>query len=136
MNIKSMNTRINTPMTEISEYNEMSKSVATLIGKRPRFEFSIIQSEDSDKGFYVKHPNLNSVEPVITGKVQFGTDYWRVNEKSPVTTPILENPTWKDILVATNNLLEENDAGGIFLEFLTIKNEVDGVKQIELEFGS
>jgi hypothetical protein len=131
-----MNTRINTPMTEISEYNEMSKSVATLIGKNPRFEFSIIQSHNSDNGFYVKHPNLNSMEPVIEGKVQLGTDYWRVNEKNAVTTPVLENPTWKDILIATNNLLEENDAGGIFLEFLTIKNEVSGIKQVELEFGS
>ena len=131
-----MNTRVSTPMTEVSEYNAMSDVVKSLIGKRPRFEFSIIESEPSDAGFYVKHPNLKSTEPVITGKVQFGTDYWRVNDRKAVSTPILENPTWKDILIATNNLLEENDAGGIFLEFLTLKKEVNGVKQVELEFGS
>jgi len=131
-----MNTRINPIYSETSEYNTLSEKVKEIIGKRPCFEFSIIESVDTEKGFYVKHPNLNSNEPVVSGKVQLGTDYWRVNESKRVNTPVLENPTWKDILVATNNLLEENDAGGIFLEFLTIKDEVDGIKQVELEFGS
>lgn len=134
-----MNTRITPNCTKTSEYRELSKKVETLIGKRPLFEFSIFQSVKSDnpkKGFYVQHPDLESCEPVLNGRVQFGTDYWRVNENNPVTTPVLQDPTWKDILGATNALLEENKAGGIFLEALTIKTEINGVKQVELEFGS
>jgi len=131
-----MITRVSTPMTITSEYKEMSNSVESLIGKPPRFEFSIFESDYSKEGFYVKHPDLHSTKPIVEGKVQFAADYWRINETTEVKTPILENPTWKDILVATNNLLEENNAGGIFLEFLTITDEINGIKQVELEFGS
>lgn len=134
--------RINHDFTETSEYNILSKKVQEIVGKRPSFEFSIIKSVDDGKDeeinerFYVNHPNLESGETILKGKVQFGTDYWRVNETKRVCTPVLNNPTWKDVLVATNNLLEENNAGGIFLEALTITGETNGIKQVELEFGS
>ncbi len=121
------------PMT--TEYNKLCKQVEKLVGKDPVFEFSIMGSAESENGFYVTHPDLNSKEPVIKGKVQLNANYWRISENT-VSTPILENPTWKDILVATNELLEDNDAGGIFLESLVITDDSNGLKQVELEFGS
>lgn len=126
--------QVDCPLT--SEYNDLCKQAEKIVGKDPVFEFSILESVNSETGFYVKHPDLNSTTPVIPGKVQFNCNYWRVNESGSVQTPILENPTWKDILVATNNLLEKNDAGGIFLENLAITDEINGVKHVELEFGS
>jgi hypothetical protein len=130
-----MYTKLEFPFTVKTEYNKLCKQVEKLVGKDPVFEFSIMSSHDSDEGFYVNHPNLKSKDPVIKGKAQFNANYWRINENA-VSTPILENPTWKDILIATNNLLEENEAGGIFLEALVITDESNGIKQVELEFGS
>jgi hypothetical protein len=131
-----MYTKLEFALTVTTEYNKLCKQVANLVGKGPVFDFSIISSHESEDGFYVNHPDLNSKEPVIKGKVQFNANYWRINESGSVSTPILENPTWKDILIATNNLLKENDAGGIFLESLVITDESNGIKQVELEFGS
>jgi hypothetical protein len=131
-----MYTKIEFELPVVSEYNQLCKQVKTLVGKPPAFEFSIISSYDSDDGFYVNHPNLESQEPVVEGKVQFHANYWRINESGAVSTPILENPTWKDILTATNDLLEENKASGIFLESLVVTNVSKGIKQVELEFGS
>jgi hypothetical protein len=131
-----MYTKLQFKFTKTSEYNKLCKQVEKLVGKDPVFEFSIMDSSESQDGFYVNHPDLDSKEPVIKGKIQFNANYWRINETGSVSTPILENPTWKDILTATNNLLEENDAGGIFLEALVVTDKSNGITQVELEFGS
>ena len=130
-----MYTKLEFPFTVTTEYNKLCKQVEKLVGKDPAFEFSVMNSHDSEDGFYVNHPDLGSKDPVLKGKVQFNANYWRISENA-VSTPVLENPTWKDILIATNNLLEENEAGGIFLEALVITDESNGIKQVELEFGS
>jgi hypothetical protein len=62
-----------------------------------------------------RFPDLASTDPVLHGRCQFTIDYWRVSA-SPVFSKVYENPTWKDILNACNDLLQEGDKCGVFLE--------------------
>jgi len=131
-----MYTEINFDYSSTPEYNRLCEQVKELVGKNPRFEFSIIQAAESDSGFYVNHPDLQSEKPAIKGRVELYADYWRISETGKVVAPILEDPTWQDILAATNRLLEKNNAGGIFLETLRVTGQSDEALQVELVFGS
>lgn len=62
-----------------------------------------------------RFPDLASKDPVFQGHCQFLIDYWRVSD-TPVFSEIYENPTWKDILNACNDLLQDGDRCGVFLE--------------------
>ena len=77
----------------------------------PHSEKLVVLSLPSLKGL----PPLESNKPVFQGPCQFMIDYWRVSE-TPLFSPIYENPTWKDILNACNDMLQEGDRCGVFLE--------------------
>jgi hypothetical protein len=74
-----------------------------------------------------KQPDIFCDLPVITGKVKFLIDYFRVSN-SAVYSPIYENPTWKDVLNACNDLLQNGDHCGVFLEELLEFTEIDSLK--------
>jgi len=69
--------------------------------------FSLIEPE--------RFPDLASDKPVLKGHCQFTIDYWRVSG-TPIFSDIYENPTWKDVLNACNDMLQEGDRCGVFLE--------------------
>lgn len=136
-------------LTQTSEYGVLSQTMKDLIGKQPRFEFSIIgtpppefqKDTDATKSnkFYVTHPDLATQEILFNGNFQFWVDYWRVSEKGAVKTSVLTNPTWKSLLKAVDQLLESENAGGIFLEGFgepTPSKNDPKVQEVELHFGS
>jgi hypothetical protein len=66
-------------------------------------------------GSPVQHPDLLSKEPVIPGKVKLVIDDQEINSK-PITSLLLENPTWKDILQEGNHMLKHCQTPIGFLE--------------------
>lgn len=102
-----------------TEYRVLQKTVESFIDndKKKLVIFSIFDTDDySDYNqWIINSPDITSAEPVIEGDCSFTIDYWRVNDK-PVTSPVISNPTWKDIIVACNDLLQQGDECGVYLE--------------------
>lgn len=126
---------MNIPLTKTSKYSELCQLVKELVGEEPLFEFSIIRMVGGQKEFVVDHPDLASDTPVMETELRLWTDYWRVASRK-VTTEVLPSPTWKDILRAVQNMLKENQSGGIFLEQFGPQYLDKGVTNIEIYFGS
>jgi hypothetical protein len=63
------------------------------------------------------------------------TDYWRVSDV-PVYSEVVENPTWMMIINIFNDMLQNGDHCGIFLEGLYNLKEVGDVKIIKFAIGS
>lgn len=81
-----------------------------------------------------RQPDIFSDDAVVNGKVKFTIDYWRVST-SAVYSPIYENPTWKDVLNACNDLLQNGDHCGVFLEELIELTEGD-LKELISDYSS
>jgi hypothetical protein len=126
---------LNIPLTQTSQYEKLCQTVEQIIGEKPLFEFSIFRMVGGHKDFVVDHPDLQSETPLLSGEVKFWTDYWRVSQHK-VSTPTLINPTWKMLLPALQQLLKENNSGGIFLERLGRQHLDKEITHVELEFGS
>lgn len=103
------------------EYPKLLEIVDSFIGKDKKklIQFAIFESadpsvNDHDKWF-INCPDINSNESVFEGECKFFIDYWRVSDES-IFYPPITNPTWKDIIVACNELLQNGDECGVFLE--------------------
>jgi hypothetical protein len=119
---------------------ELNDKIQNLLdpNKKPLVVFSIMEIQDMDNhnwNYTVVCPDVSSPEPVFEGECQFRIDYWRVALK-PVTSPVYTNPTWKDIINACNDLLQDGDECGVYLESINWKETVDGIKIYEFGIGS
>lgn len=118
------------------EYDELQELAASMCKQKPILSFSIFESFDNSEGVWmVKAPDIESLNPVIAGKVQFMADYWRVSEK-PLYSPDVENPTWRDIINIFNDMLQLGDSNGIYLEGLSLVKPHDGINTIRFQIGS
>lgn len=128
--------------TKVFLYNDLQSKTREMIdSKRKLVEFSIFKDMGGcDYAWKVKAPNIESSKPVIEGDVVFYSDYWRLLEYTSdekVFTTVYTNPTWKDIINATNNMLLRTCDYRLFLEGLTEDTkEIDGCKMVKIEFGS
>lgn len=79
--------------------------------------FSMTETKENGEGdaWIVEIPDIFQTSPAIQGKVKILIDYWRVAE-TPVYSETLTDPTWKDLILATDKLLAQGDGCGIFLE--------------------
>jgi len=119
------------------DYSEMMDIVEALCTNDPLIQFSIFNTNDqltSEDKWIVDIPDINSSEPVIKGETIFTINYWRISEE-PVFSPLYDSPTWKDIINACNNLLQEGDHQGIYLEGLKVHKDT-AVRVVEFVIGS
>lgn len=102
-----------------TEYKVLQETVNSYIDKDKKklINFSIFNTEEcaGDNQWFIDCPDITSSEPVFEGDCSFTINCWRVSP-SPVTSPTISNPTWKDIIIACNDLLQQGDECGIFLE--------------------
>lgn len=86
------------------------------------------------KDWKVMAPDITSDVPAVHGKCRVMVDYWRINP-DPVYSPQLENPTWRDLILATDALLQDGDGFGVFLENFYLKQD-NGELLLEASIGS
>ena len=119
---------------------ELNYVVGSLIGHYPNLIFSIFSSINGNYD-RVMAPDLKSLNPVVQGKCVVYSDYWRIietdrNKGFRVVSDVMENPTWKDILIAVDKIIATGDGCGVFFEGLGDPKEVNGVKEIRISIGS
>ena len=130
--------KINITLDRIYNYDDLQKLAHAMCTSKPILSFSMFEtaaSVDGEDTWRVRAPDIDSTEPVIAGKVQFMTDYWRVSDV-PVYSEVVENPTWMTIINIFNDMLQNGDECGIFLEGLYNLKEVGDVKIIKFAIGS
>jgi len=125
------------------EYKELNKRTCELIESDKKLvEFSIFRDVSSDiDNWVVSAPDITSDKPIIDGEVVFFSDYWRLTDhlkphSKEIESRVYTNPTWKDIINAANEMVENTCKYTLFLEGLSPRGVADGVKRIEIEFGS
>ena len=131
--------KINIALDRIYNYDDLQKLAHAMCTNKPILSFSMFETiemnfNDEDE-WAVKAPDIDSTEPVFKGKVQFMTDYWRVSDV-PVYSEVVENPTWMTIINIFNDMLQNGDECGIYLEGLYNLKEVGDVKIIKFAIGS
>ena len=109
--------------TETVTYDELTEIVEALLPKNQKrlTEFSILSdagNNDKDQ-WLVRIPDIRSAKPVLEGTYNFLIDYWRVCSVAKMSRPIT-NPTWKDIIVVFNELLQDGGSS-LFLEGLRVQ---------------
>jgi hypothetical protein len=113
------------------EYGEVMSLVREMVGGNCRLIFSIFQTAPGRKwtpeSWTIIIPNIKSEKPVYEGKVKF-ISKWEEYDGNTI-----KNPTWKDILIEANNAANGDH---VFLESLREQSEIDGVKVIDMTFGS
>lgn len=131
--------RLDVDFDKTSTYEHFQTVAESLIDadKEKRIVFSIFETSEDLIGddWTVKHPDITSSEPVIEGRCIFFINYWRVSEDE-IYSKEYTNPTWKDIINACNNLLQNGDGCGVFLENIEFSRKVDGVSYFEFLIGS
>jgi hypothetical protein len=132
--------KIDVVLDRTYEYNDLQKLARAMCTNKPILNFSVFESvegleEEGENVWSVNAPDIDSTEPVIAGKVLFTTDYWRVSDV-PVYSEVVENPTWMTIINIFNDMLQNGDECGIFLEGLYNLKEVGDVKIIKFAIGS
>jgi hypothetical protein len=95
-----------------------------------KMEEDVVQDE-----YLVTGPDILSTKPVIEGQCGFFIDYWRVAPK-PVYSKEYTNPTWKDIINACNDLLQNGDGCGVYLENVSFDKTKNGIKYFSFGIGS
>lgn len=123
-------------------YDVLCNKASSLIDNAVKYlTFSIFTDDGTENGnWMVKHPNIESTDPVIEGEVGFYSDYWRLtdyNNGDVVYSEVVTNPNWKDIINAANDMLVRTCEYELFLEGLTLTrcNEY-GRKMVRVDFGS
>ena len=132
--------KIDVVLDRTYEYDDLQKLARAMCTNKPIIIFSMFESvegleEEGENVWNVNAPDIDSTEPVFKGKVQFMTDYWRVSDV-PVYSEVVENPTWMTIINIFNDMLQNGDNCGIFLEGLYNLKEVGDVKIIKFAIGS
>jgi hypothetical protein len=88
-----------------------------------------------DGPWWIMIPDIESDRPIFDGKVQFMIDYWRVAEE-PILSAVINNPTWKDAIMAVDSLMASGDGCGVFLENFNVSSCENDVTVIEAVIGS
>lgn len=116
-------------------YRELQDLVDGMIedGKEKIVTFSMYDM--GAPGGQVYCPDIGTEKPVIEGKCIFYINYWRVAEDA-VYSKEYTDPRWKDIINACNNLLQNGDRFGVFLEGIRYRQTNNGVKYYEFSIGS
>jgi hypothetical protein len=130
--------KIDVVLDRTYEYDDLQKLAHAMCTNKPILSFSMFEtaaSVDGEATWRVHAPDIDSTEPVFKGKVQFTTDYWRVSDV-PVYSEVVENPTWMTIINIFNDMLQNGDNCGIFLEGLYNFKEVGDVQIIRFAIGS
>jgi hypothetical protein len=83
----------------------------------------------------ITEAEILSNRPAFPGRCRFSIDYWRISLK-PVSSPVLTNPTWKEVLNACNDLLQTGDRMGVFLENVCFEDTKDGIDHYAFHIGS
>lgn len=128
-------------LTRTIRYDDLQDLVANMCTKEPIINFSIFKtntklSRGKEDIWFVDIPDIESNTPVIIGDVQFTTDYWRVTDV-PLYSPIIKDPTWRDIINIFNNMLQNGDRQGIYLEGMhRLKTEDVNIVPIKFAIGS
>lgn len=125
------------------EYKQLCRLTDELIESDKKLvEFSIFRDVSSNiDNWIISAPDITSTNPIINGEVVFFSDYWRLTDhlKPPsreIVSRVYTNPTWKDIINAANEMVESTCQYTLFLEGLSPRGVADGVKRVEIEFGS
>lgn len=117
---------MNFEFTETMTYDQLNETVNSMLPKnRERLiSFSIFEDagQNENDQWLVKIPNILSDKPVFQGTYNFLVDYWRVCSVAKMSPPVT-NPTWKDIIVHFNELLQDGDRCGVFLEGLNLNDD-------------
>lgn len=117
-------------------YDELQELVASMCEQEPIVCFSIFEFFVNSEGVWmVNAPDIESYHPVIDGKVQFMTDYWRVSDE-PLYSRVVENPTWRVVIDIFNTMLQNGDRQGIYLEGLNVVEVKDDIKIVRFQIGS
>lgn len=126
-------------------YKQLSRLTDELIESDKKLvEFSIFRDVSSDiDEWVVSAPDITSDKPIIDGEVVFFSDYWRLidhltynTESREIVSRVYTNPTWKDIINAANVMIESTCQSTLYLEGLSPRGVANGIKRIEIEFGS
>ena len=125
------------------EYKELCRLTDELIESDKKLvEFSIFRDVSSDNdNWIVSAPDVTSDKPIVDGEVVFFSDYWRLTDhlkpfSNEIESRVYTNPTWKDIINAANEMIENTCVCSLFLEGLSPRGIANGVKRVEIEFGS
>ena len=130
--------KINITLDRIYNYDDLQKLAHAMCNNKPILSFSMFEtaaSVDGEDTWRVHAPDIDSTEPVFKGKVQFMTDYWRVSDV-PLYSEVVENPTWMTIINIFNDMLQNGDNCGIYLEGFYLEKQVDDVQVIRFTIGS
>jgi hypothetical protein len=126
-----------------TEYKELCRLTDELIESDKRFvEFSIFKDVSSSiDNWIVSVPDITSTKPIIDGEVVFFSDYWRLTDHlkprgREIESRVYANPTWKDIINAANEMIESTCQYTLYLEGLSPRGIANGIKRVEVEFGS
>lgn len=126
-------------LDRVYEYSDLQKLAHAMCTNKPVLIFSMfasIEEEEFDVNrWMVRAPDIDSTEPVFKGKVQFMTDYWRVSNM-PLYSEVVENPTWMTIINIFNDMLQNGDGCGVYLEGFHTLKEVGDVQVIQFAIGS
>jgi hypothetical protein len=120
------------------EYTDLQKLAHAMCTNKPILRFSMFETAESVDGedtWRVHAPDIDSTKPVFKGKVQFMTDYWRVSDV-PLYSEVTKNPTWMTIINIFNDMLQNGDNCGIYLEGFYLEKQVDDVQVIRFVIGS
>jgi len=139
MTINPLTNKVELPHTKTYPYSRLGDVVNSLLdpSKKPLVIFSMWETADDAAGddFMARVPDILSPDPVLTGRCVFTINYWRVSPR-PVYTKEYFNPTWKDVLNACNDLLQNGDECGVYLEAIEHIKKTDGVDYFEFWIGS
>lgn len=126
--------QLDTPTT----YEQICQAVDDMGAKV--LQFSIFRDnpeKENDQGdkWHVLAPDITSNNPVLTKPCKVLINYWRVSDE-PVESPVLNEPTWKDLILATDQLLQNGDGCGVYLEGFRVHEEAKKVTVLEAVIGS
>jgi len=130
--------KINITLDRIYNHDDLQKLARAMCNNNPILSFSMFETaeiEDGEDTWRVHAPDIDSTEPVFTGLVQFVADYWRISEV-PLHSKVVENPTWMTIINIFNDMLQNGDGQGIYLEGLYKENKVGGIQIYRFGVGS
>jgi len=125
------------------EYKKLCNLTDELIESDKKLvEFSLFRDVSSDiDNWIVSAPDITSDKPIVDGEVVFISDYWRLTDhlkpfSNEIESRVYTNPTWKDIINAANEMIEKTCECSLFLEGLSPRGIANGIKRVEIEFGS
>jgi hypothetical protein len=126
--------KFNTPTVE-SDYANLSNTIKAFGCKTIRFSiFDTVKYSDRSSDWIIKFPDISSTVPVFKGECKFCVSYWRISDVPIYFT--LEDPTWRDIVVTLDRVMQQGDGMGVFLEDIRIQKDKFGGEYYNFIIGS